>query len=1366
MGIQVIGNTSFLGSTGYNNHSRNFFTHLNKIMPVRIRNYTYVKDISYLKQEERDMIIEQEWQDPPYKIGRPFIPNPEDTQVNIVLNESHHHYFYDPYKSPMIAYNVWEASRQMPEYFNRILQYDQFWCPTECQKQWTIDQGYPSDRVKVVPEGVNGHIFKPPPNSTGRDELCAKYNIPVDAFIFMIFGRWDTRKAIMEIVKSFVENFGNEGNTYLMLSADNPFSSDGMKSTEERLKHHGLENEFIKVLHFPPRKEYIQWMQHGDCLLSCSRSEGWNLPLLEAIACGTVSICSNWGPHLEFADGISYKVNVPKELPPRDVFMLGDNFNLGVWGEPDFDHLGDVMKKVHRDFGTCQDHALKMSKSIRDLYTWDNAAKKAEGYINELCNTTKLLPTVNKPNDLFETTIELDGGYPKVIFKSKLNHNNKLLVTLESSDGSQRYESWFDEVKTNMNYWVSLKTLSENLLFKIFDINNNLIHSEEKTITEVRPKVTNGNMELYQDQYINGEIVSKGKRECEARYNAMKQVFEKYDRPFTILDVGANFGYYSIRAATEYGATSIMVESEDNEIQTLLDLCDKNKCKDKLTVLQTRLDLYKLKELSKCEHFDVILALNIIHHFKSEEVSEVCEVFTKLGDNLILETPPVEDYGACGQDNLKPILEYFSDRDKSILGEFKRHTSDNVSELVWFKTDYNILEWPYYDYEKLFVHKFLDVEKLKSRGVDGVKPVVESDFNSKKFINPRKKEVADWIPGINLKTFIKLNGVYPDIYDIIEKVKTRNILGNYKWDNSNEDIMVHNFILNGTDLHMIDFDDVLIGEGGLGDEGQLINVINEIVDLYGISSENLKLNLGCGTDIKPGYVNIDRYNNTGEVDLNADLGDLPFDDGSVGEIYTSHVFEHIGLSDMYAVITEWRRVLRDGGKLVLRLPNLEHEVKLWLNAPDDKKWFAVHNIFGSQSHEGNTHLNGHNPGSLKSFIESFNFNVISCELGNMGYGEEIQCTAIKLKDKEQSKPIYNCHFVDGPFVGIKGDNEDKSYYQIDFFDPDNKANVHQHVLKVNGWTRPHRKWFTNWLVKIRRNGKEEFVHKFNLKGKNVLISMDSKSLGDTIAWMPYTEEFRIKHECNVYVSSFWNKLFKGHERYNSINFVNPGTVVHDLYGSYMIGCYDGDKNKNKNDWRTGALQKVASDTLGLDYKEIVTPISIKPGKRPIKEKYVTISEFSTFQCKFWNYPGGWQKIVNYLNNNGYVVMVISKEETKLKNVMNRTNKSIEKTITNIYHSEFFMGVSAGPSWLAWTLHKPVVLISGYSAEYGEFHTNVERIINKDVCHGCFNETGNIFDRGSWMWCPHHENTPRQFECTKNITPTTVIEAINRIRGNN
>ena len=68
---------------------------------------------------------------------------------------------------------------------------------------------------------------------------------------------------------------------------------------------------------------------------------------------------------------------------------------------------------------------------------------------------------------------------------------------------------------------------------------------------------------------------------------------------------------------------------------------------------------------------------------------------------------------------------------------------------------------------------------------------------------------------------------------------------------------------------------------------------------------------------------------------------LPFRDGELDEIFTSHVFEHIGINDIYATVEEWRRTLRDNGDLIMKLPNLEHEVKKWLEAPDDKKWNEV-----------------------------------------------------------------------------------------------------------------------------------------------------------------------------------------------------------------------------------------------------------------------------------------------------------------------------------------------------------------------------------------------------------------------------------------
>jgi predicted SAM-dependent methyltransferase len=92
--------------------------------------------------------------------------------------------------------------------------------------------------------------------------------------------------------------------------------------------------------------------------------------------------------------------------------------------------------------------------------------------------------------------------------------------------------------------------------------------------------------------------------------------------------------------------------------------------------------------------------------------------------------------------------------------------------------------------------------------------------------------------------------------------------------------------------------------------------------------EAIKLNLGCGYDIKEGYINIDMKQNNG-VDIVVDLNEckLPFEDNTVDEIYMAHILEHI--IDRYTFIQECYRVLKPNGVLLVKLPvgavNLAHQ---------------------------------------------------------------------------------------------------------------------------------------------------------------------------------------------------------------------------------------------------------------------------------------------------------------------------------------------------------------------------------------------------------------------------------------------------------
>jgi predicted SAM-dependent methyltransferase len=85
----------------------------------------------------------------------------------------------------------------------------------------------------------------------------------------------------------------------------------------------------------------------------------------------------------------------------------------------------------------------------------------------------------------------------------------------------------------------------------------------------------------------------------------------------------------------------------------------------------------------------------------------------------------------------------------------------------------------------------------------------------------------------------------------------------------------------------------------------------------------MKLHLGCGQRIIPGFVHVDLAD-LPHVDYRHDVRRLPmFGDGTVELIYASHVLEYFDRVEVCAVLAEWRRVLAPGGTLRVAVPDVE-----------------------------------------------------------------------------------------------------------------------------------------------------------------------------------------------------------------------------------------------------------------------------------------------------------------------------------------------------------------------------------------------------------------------------------------------------------
>jgi autotransporter strand-loop-strand O-heptosyltransferase len=361
------------------------------------------------------------------------------------------------------------------------------------------------------------------------------------------------------------------------------------------------------------------------------------------------------------------------------------------------------------------------------------------------------------------------------------------------------------------------------------------------------------------------------------------------------------------------------------------------------------------------------------------------------------------------------------------------------------------------------------------------------------------------------------------------------------------------------------------------------------------------------------------------------------------------------------------------------------------------------------------------------------------------------------------KPEIIQYFVNNPFLEIKGESNSK--FKVEFYDESGRCHYSEE-LSSNHWIRLNRQYFTKWNTKIWESGKLIYDNTLDLKGKKVFIALESSSLGDTLAWVPYIREFKDKNKCHLVVSTFMNNLFR--DTYPDIEFVEPGTSVSGLYAMYKLGWFykDGefDLSRNPNDFRIIPLQKTASDILGLEYKETRALLKFPNGK---KEKKVGIGIHSTAQAKYWNNPTGWQDVVDYLKSKGYDVVLYSRENDGYMGNNHpvgirkfESDGTIESVINDMATCEFFVGLGSGLSWLSWSIGLPTVLISGFSQEYSETITNTYRVINKSVCHGCFNS--HRLDSGDWNWCPIYKNTERQFECTKEITSQMVIDKINEV----
>ncbi|MEO3385268.1 methyltransferase domain-containing protein [Mesorhizobium sp. CAU 1741] len=196
----------------------------------------------------------------------------------------------------------------------------------------------------------------------------------------------------------------------------------------------------------------------------------------------------------------------------------------------------------------------------------------------------------------------------------------------------------------------------------------------------------------------------------------------------------------------------------------------------------------------------------------------------------------------------------------------------------------------------------------------------------------------------------------------------------------------------------------------------------------------IRLNLGCGFDVREGWINVDMHDHHGP-DLVCDVTWLkPIESNSADYVLAQDVLEHIHRVKCATALLEWNRVLKIGGQLDVRVPDVVAIVALMRDeqfASEQGHQHLLQCMFGTQSYEGDYHLNGFTELSLKHALHDAGF-----EIAHFGHRDEwlFDVVATKMRHAEPDNVLRIADdntFVDAAYeryAGRAADDGGKSYF--------------------------------------------------------------------------------------------------------------------------------------------------------------------------------------------------------------------------------------------------------------------------------------------------------------------------------------------------
>ena len=227
------------------------------------------------------------------------------------------------------------------------------------------------DKLVTIPHGYNPEDFYPMEQKEENKPFTFLFNKGLR--------NMEDRGGGMYLIKAYLEEFTESNNVELILKINPAYGIPNLLKMFPGIKQNGVPKITFITEEYTVN-QLNELYNSIDVFVSPTRAEAFNLPCLEALACGKPVITTNYGGQTDFIDNevgalIDYKLT---EIT-HEVEYEGIN-----WATPNHEQLKKELRRIYTNgiYGFKENCIKRASK-----YTWKNTAKQIYILISQHLNT-------------------------------------------------------------------------------------------------------------------------------------------------------------------------------------------------------------------------------------------------------------------------------------------------------------------------------------------------------------------------------------------------------------------------------------------------------------------------------------------------------------------------------------------------------------------------------------------------------------------------------------------------------------------------------------------------------------------------------------------------------------------------------------------------------------------------------------------------------------------------------------------------------------------------------------------------------------------------------------------------------------------